>query len=308
MIVINSPGGAEADVCYNQANRIMRNIKSILVPTDFTDVASNAYTYALRLADKLGASIDLLHCVPPATASVEAFSFQPTFLSDLIDTSQKNMEQFAKMGLTAVASQLELMPPVDHDVKVGDLNAILRDTVEENRYDLIVIGTHGGHGFWDELLGTNTTSLLRNAPCPLLIIPKTATYEAIERVCYATDLRQMDAFEAGRLIRSLFPFNPHLHFVHVDAVEERPGKYDLELVREIFDKPESGFTATFTELKREKVTEAILEYAEEEDCQMIVMTRPDYSFFDELFHKSHTREAAMAATRPLLILGSGDLE
>jgi nucleotide-binding universal stress UspA family protein len=42
----------------------MHSINKILVPTDFSDNASHAYSYTQKIAARYGAKVDLIHIIP----------------------------------------------------------------------------------------------------------------------------------------------------------------------------------------------------------------------------------------------------
>jgi Cys-tRNA synthase (O-phospho-L-seryl-tRNA:Cys-tRNA synthase) len=52
----------------------------------------------------------------------------------------------------------------------------------------------------------------------------------------------------------------------------------------------------------EDVTEGIIEFAEENDASIIAMIPHSYNFFQNLIHKSKTKEIAMESKVPLLVL------
>jgi nucleotide-binding universal stress UspA family protein len=89
---------------------------------------------------------------------------------------------------------------VSHEMvlKSGDLGDVLSDVVRQYGIDLIVIGTHGRHGFAKIVLGSTAERIFRTATCPVLTVgPKAAKWsedaETPKRIVFATD------FSAGSL-------------------------------------------------------------------------------------------------------------
>ncbi|PPK87610.1 nucleotide-binding universal stress UspA family protein [Neolewinella xylanilytica] len=279
----------------------MKPVKSILVPTDFSPAAMNAYRYALRLADELDAAIHLLFALPPAVSAPGYGSF--VNVTDLmIDNSRQDLLAFYRKGLTLEAGKLRHVPAIQTYVEIGDLRYSIRRQVQREKNDLIVMGTTGSQGAWDDLLGTNTSVLMNRAPCPILIVPEQATYQPLRDICFATDLQGTAPFQAGSLLRSLRPFSPRMHFVHITTGDDKVPQYGLELLREVFDRPDKGYHATITERKSPHVTRAIFDFAGERDCQLVVMHRPERGWLNRLSKGSRTRDAALHTPLPLLIL------
>lgn len=54
----------------------------------------------------------------------------------------------------------------------GDVITAILEAAREGKADLIVMCTDGRHGFLDALRGSHSERVLRQAPCPLLAIPK----------------------------------------------------------------------------------------------------------------------------------------
>ena len=67
----------------------MINLKSILVPTDFSDNSLKALRYAVRFAEQFGAAITLLHVFEPFTYPAE-MGFVPVEMQTDWDLLRKN--------------------------------------------------------------------------------------------------------------------------------------------------------------------------------------------------------------------------
>ena len=285
----------------------MKKITSILVPTDFSTVAMNAYRYALQLADALDAGIDLMYSIPPATSSPGYGTFVDTLTPTLENEARKDIHEFLAQGLREVNDKLKRIPSVQAFVEIGDLRFSIRRHVEHENSQLIVMGTAGRHDGWDDFLGTNASFLVNKAPCPVLVIPPNGVYAPIKSICFATDLEDVATLQAGSVLRALRPFDPAIHFLHVRQADEETTAYDFDLLREVFDRPQAGTRASFASRESEDIVGTVFAYAFEVKCDLVVMHRPDRSWFRRLLNKSNTSEAALRARLPLLIITARDL-
>lgn len=280
----------------------MRPIRSILVPVDFSPVSANAFRYAIRLADHLDAGIDLLHVVAPTDGSLISLSLT----EQLVSIGKEKLADLFTKGMTGVSGHLEQVPAVRSFVKKGDLRATIRGHVQEERNDLIVMGTHEENNeLADDIFGTNTSMMINNAPCPVLVVPEGFAFQSLNSICYATDLEHIDAFHAGHLLKALRAFNPRLDFVHVKTGKAKKTNFNMDLLREVFDRPETGMDTRFHILEDDDVAEELLDYAEAIGADLVVMHRPRHGWLSRLFRVSNTREAVLEATVPLLILPQG---
>lgn len=277
----------------------MRPVNSILVPVDFSHVSANAFRYALRLADHLDASIDLLHVVEASDGSLISI----TTTARMVSTGEEKLLDFFQQGIMAVSGQLEHVPAVRSFVKKGDLRSSIRHHVKAEKNDLIVMGTHAENMEQvDDIFGTNTSQLISRAPCPVIAIPEGFAYRPLRSICYATDLAHIDAFHAGHLLKALRVFRPRLDFVHVKTGKAQKTNFNMDLLREVFDRPDSGLDTRFHILEDDDVAEKIFAYAEETEADLVVMHRPHHGWLSRMFSVSNTREAVLDATVPLLIL------
>lgn len=277
----------------------MRSINSILVPVDFSGVSANAFHYALRLANALDAEVNLLYAVPPTDAG-GLLSMQLT--EQLISIGKEKLADFFAQGMSAVSGQLEHIPSVRSYVTSENLQAAIRKHITAQGNDLIIMGTHREAGNMVAYFGSNTSQTVDKAPCPVLVIPEGFSFQPLRSICYATDLTHLDAFHAGHLLKALRVFHPRLDFVHVKTSKAKKTEFDMDLLREVFDRPETGLNTRFHILKDEDVAEEVFDYAKATEADLVVMHRPRQGWLSRLFGTSTTREAVLEATLPLLIV------
>jgi nucleotide-binding universal stress UspA family protein len=149
------------------------DIKTILVPTDFSDYAEYAYNWALGLAADCNAKIILFHATP--TMSHLAFPesvYYPDLAKmerELIADAEKQVAAFAaKKGTSAVA--------VETRVALGEAVWEICRMAERAHADLIIMGSHGRTGLSHVVLGSVAERVVRHAGCPVLVarLPKQA--------------------------------------------------------------------------------------------------------------------------------------
>ncbi len=143
------------------------NLKRILLPTDLSEGSAAATPYACAMAERFDAELCLFYVfeqdtgstyvrgmpVPGADSEIEQLKQQVAeSLADWIDTDWE-----AKLQTLRVTG--EGQPSVE----------ILR-YAEENRIDLIVMGTHGRTGISHALMGSVAEKVVRKSSCPVLTV------------------------------------------------------------------------------------------------------------------------------------------
>jgi nucleotide-binding universal stress UspA family protein len=138
-------------------------VERITVPLDGSGLAAEVLPLARQLAEKLGSNLRLIRVVqPPAALETEAIGS----LAVNVIESQRLM---ASLYLEEVRLELETSQPVETEVLEGPpAEAILRD-LDQNRADLVVMSTHGRHGFIRWALGSVTDRVIRG-DVPVLVL------------------------------------------------------------------------------------------------------------------------------------------
>lgn len=140
-------------------------LKTILVPTDFSDCSDAAIRYGRALADAFGASLHLLHVVqdPYKQAwAAEGFAAPVTDMLVQWETqARKRLEEAAAACAPIPATVATRIGSPFYDIALyaAELNV-----------DLIVIGTHGRGPIGHVLLGSVAERIVRKAPCPVLTV------------------------------------------------------------------------------------------------------------------------------------------
>lgn len=142
----------------------MRDILSLVVPTDFSDCSLEALDEAVELAMHFGAKIHVLHCIE--TLSRMALSTK----------GETDLQSFYQLLYNEADAQLAALEPrlrgVDYDtaVKTGRAARSIVEYANEVDADLIVISTHGRRGIARIFVGSTTEEVVRRSTRPVLTV------------------------------------------------------------------------------------------------------------------------------------------
>lgn len=146
------------------------SIHKILVPIDYSEHAHIALAFAVEIARRFDAKIDIVHVWD-----------RPTYVSDVLvshghgqrpigemirENAERDMEDF----MAKAALPPELLGR--HYLVSGDPAQALLAEIEREKYDLVVLGTHGRTGLSHLLLGSVAEKLVRHSPRPVLTVPR----------------------------------------------------------------------------------------------------------------------------------------
>src|SRR5258708_15121577 len=167
----------------------MRPIRKILVPTDFSPHAGEAFRQACRLAKATGAGVTVLHVARPPAVVVDG---------GRLSTDPTGGEPKDLWGDLRKIKAEDPGVVVEHEVIVADRPdaSHVLEIVETMGCDLIVMGTHGLTGLKHRLFGGKTEEVVRRARCPVMVV-KAPAHKAALPVAHAPGLPAPTNAEGG---------------------------------------------------------------------------------------------------------------
>lgn len=268
---------------------------NILIPTDLSEFSKIAVNYAVKIVNKLGGTITLLHVVTMVQPTRASMRLQLKSLEkELIETAREDLKAFAK----DVARQLKSEEPIKTKIVTGtSFNDTVKREAKKLRTGLIVMGTKGASGLKKYVLGSNTASIIEISHVPVLAVPELGEFKSFKNVVYATDLKHVHK-ELETLIPYLEKFNSTVHLLHVTKSLKEVSTLEKKL--EEIVKTEGIKNIVCKVLVNKDIDEAIDYYVNEAKADLLTMFTHDVSFYEKLFNRSMTRKMAFHSKIPLL--------
>lgn len=141
--------------------------RRILVPTDFTPLDEAALALALRLVARDGA-IELLHCWELVPLAVGASPEAVTPVSDRMRDAIAN--EVAAQGQRLVDTYRRDRVTLSFRADYNTPTAGILHRLDEDAFDLVVLGSHSRRGLRRFLLGSVAEMTVRHAPCSVLVV------------------------------------------------------------------------------------------------------------------------------------------
>jgi nucleotide-binding universal stress UspA family protein len=144
----------------------MKRFKHIVATTDLSPESFSAVSYAAHLARSQGSKLTVVHVAH--STSLVFTDFAPPIDMVNIDAA---IEQAAVEQLDEwVARHLHNVPRVDVTVRRGITHEVICEVAKEVDASVIVIATHGRKGIGHLFLGSVAERVIRDAPCPVLVV------------------------------------------------------------------------------------------------------------------------------------------
>ncbi len=142
-------------------------LEHLLLTTDLSPEALRPFADVLELARKVGAKVTILHVLQDPLPSTYGSPFGPAI-------AVPDLEKLRASAAVALAEQCAALPLAAKAEKVvvedpSPVRAIV-DYARAHDVDLIAISTHGRSGLRHMALGSVAEAVLRQAPCPVLVV------------------------------------------------------------------------------------------------------------------------------------------
>ena len=268
-------------------------MKTILVPTDYSATANNALSYAMELAKINKAKIILFHAyhIPIPTTDMPVFLLSPQELEKENKAKMKKLQnQLTRKYGTKIKTETV--------INSGFAPDEILDIIKKKKADTVVMGIKGSGKLTEALIGSTTVSVMKKADCPLIIVPDKAKFKQIKKIIFACDYEQMKDYSVLKPLRELAETNnAEILIFNVNDSRVHPVAKDA-----YFDACFKNVKHTFWFSDNNNIVEAINEFAKKNNGALIAMVGHKYSFPENIFHKSRTKDIAFHSKTPIFSL------
>ncbi len=150
-------------------------MRSILFPTDFSELSQGALRYALSFASDLRAQLTIMNVYHPTNSPRRPFIEEGTRRRQVL----RELKNFVhKQYLNKVYRGIRFR------VKAGSTIRRLLEAAKSYRYDLLVLRRSENYDWLTRLLGSKTSILCAKAECPVLVLPPKADFQSFHNVLF----------------------------------------------------------------------------------------------------------------------------
>jgi nucleotide-binding universal stress UspA family protein len=273
-------------------------MKTIIIPTDYSPVATNAMHYGIDMAKATNASILLLHVYNIPVSYTEV----PVMLVSVEELRKNNEDKIS-----------ELKKEVEHitsgslkvytEARLGNLSDELEELCNKIRPFAVVMGTKGTSGIEKVLFGSNTLTVIRHLTWPVICVPPGKTYgNGIKKIGFACDFRDIVNTTPAQTIKDFAKeFNAELHVLNVDF-NNRHFKPDTReeslLLHTLLEdaKPEYHF------IEHKDIEDGINEFAEKNNLDLVISIPKKHKLLESMFRTSSTKQLVFQSHIPVMCL------
>ena len=278
-------------------------MKHILLPTDFSENAYNAASYALQLFKDEDCLFYLIHTYTPAAFhsgmmidSYSALQYEEVTRNNAIEALDIMEERL----------QAEFNNPKHKIVKKATFNLLnneIKACVKENEIDVIIMGTKGATGAKEVFLGTNTMYAIKKSKCPVIAVPSGFTFEAPKEILFTTDYKFNVNNRYLTLLKDIC--SSHKSRLNVlNAYYGVPLDHKQKSAKDFLDTFFKEEAHLFHVARGVHVNEAITEFQVKNKINFLAMIHNKHSFFENLLFKPVINEVVYHTNVPFLVIPS----
>jgi nucleotide-binding universal stress UspA family protein len=273
-------------------------MKTILVPTDFSESADNALNFAIRLAGMHQGNVILFHAYEyPYPAAPVPYSLFAEERNLKRAKTEEMLKSEAVRGRNAVSCNIKIL------ASEGLASEEILKVAKKKKASLIIMGGKGA-GFSDEVFGSTTSKVLQQATCPVIALPDQVKFSRpIKNITYATDYHQSDIAALKEVVSLAQDFNAKITILHIEG-QELTVAGETKMMNDFASEVRNHILyrdVSFQIMHGENVEELIEEYISNGEADMLVMSTQYRGLLKRLFGRSLTREIARANAIPLLV-------
>lgn len=247
-------------------------MKRILVPCDFSSASDKAIRFAINLADKVD-ELFLLNLIDDSSASKKIGQ-------DLKQAELKFKNLIDAYPGTAISLHPKILS--------GKFLPSILNFIQDEKIDLVVMGTHGSRG-WDAFfMGSNIEKVVRTSPIPVFAVRGSPNLKSINDIVFPCNLK-LDQTEVLSKVKELQKqFHSRLHLLHINT----KSLHDIKLTDKLEEYASSYQLSnyTVTVLNEANIKDGILHFAREINADMIAMATHGRRDLRHLFTESTTAD------------------
>ncbi|MDZ7681687.1 MAG: universal stress protein [Fodinibius sp.] len=268
----------------------------IFFPTDFSDNAEQALTFAAEIAYQTGAKLTLFH------AKRDPINFSPSAEPSRKNTSKAIEAKFEELLITLKNNKRYQNLTISTILQAGQPAPTLLNQISENQPGLVVMGRQGATASRSTIMGSVTTSIIQKSEVPVLAVPSNSTLDGFKKILFTTDYQNGDLAALTQTVAFARLFDATIDVLHVAEYNNLENDIKFRGFRELVTEHFEYDKITFHLLLEHDFFPGVVEYVSEHPTSLMVLVRYQKSFWERLAQRNHSKEMAFHSTMPLLIL------
>ncbi|GCC50405.1 universal stress protein [Chryseotalea sanaruensis] len=258
-------------------------MKNILVPSDFSKPAEEAYKFAISIAGQSKGCVHVLHVIETTfLRGTPTLANSYTFSLNFIEEFEKEIDKKFQF-------MLDRLTPFTINVRfkhvISSLSYEIENYIAANKIDLVIMGTHSAQNI---TAGSKTEKIVRSSPVPVITLLKAP--ERITNIVFPRVPGQADDHFVASIKRMQLFFDAKIHLLHVNTPTDFKNDPDAESELNKFAIAKQFHNYTINLRSDFSIESGISQFAKDIKADMIVMGTHGRTGISHFFIGSTTEE------------------
>ena len=242
----------------------------ILVPIDFSEQSQSAFYQSCNIAQIYDGELLLLHVIEDEIAAFEKFS--ATSISELTIKIDQRLSKFVEEAIAISKKN------VTSKVKFGSVSNMIFETLQNENFNMIVMGFHSANGDKNKPIGSNSLQVIKQASCQVITVKDRPLQNDFKSIILPLDLSKPVSQKVNKTIELAKSWKGSV----VNIISVLPQSDDLKVnaaaqqLAKIVSEIESNDIVCNAEIVRmikgrESVADIVVDYAQRMRGEMIMI-------------------------------------
>ena len=273
-------------------------MKTIVVPTDFSEISLNAANYAADMACMVGANVALIH-VYMVAMPLSDLPAAVNYLEGVEVNAREQIEELKEKLLYRTGERII----IHTEVRSGNVLSEITGYCDIIKPYAVIMGSQGATAAERFFLGSHCVAAMKHLEWPLITVPPKAKFLSIKKVGLACDFRKViESVRIQEIKAFIEDFAAELHVLHVS--DENDGTFSDEMIEESGWLQEilADLKPSYHFLKGLEIEKTISDYAEKNKLDILLIIPKKHSLWSKLFQESHSKRLLLQTRIPVMTI------
>lgn len=273
-------------------------MKTIIAPTDFSEVSINAVNYAAQMAGVLGVNLSLLH-VCPLTVTFTDVPPPVQYIEETIADAENRLKSLRAQ----LSKGLNRKITIKTKVLSGDVVSGIKVLAKQMDTYAVVMGTDSDKGIDRFLFGASTLEAIKSMHWPLIIVPSKVHFGRLQKIGLACDFKDVEnTVPADEIVKLVKEFNSELHILHVQSEDRKVSDLETANATRWLHDHLGDLNPKYHFLLSDKIEKGINDFAKKNKLGMLIVTPKKHSFLNKILKSSKSKNIVLQTQVPVLSL------
>jgi nucleotide-binding universal stress UspA family protein len=274
-------------------------MQHILIPTDFSQHAWNATSYALQFFKTVNTTFHFFHIETPNDLSGKPLQLDSLVTSKRASEGNLKMKEW-RQKVTAYDTS------ANHYFKEESVESSFVEAIKtyiiKHSIDLLVMGSKGSSCFTGRAIGSKTARVITRVKCPVLIIPEKAVFKKPTRVGLLTDFNLVYKNKVMQTLLAVADIYKSSISVLRVAQAEKALEDSQNSNRKLLKNQLKEVSHSFHVIENSNLETAVQSFVDSMQIEMIAMIAKNLNLFQRLLFKPQDPNKNYPMHIPFLVL------